>query len=331
MKLVRFRDHEGARTGLMVANGIVDLAAAIGDDPDVSPSEREACRDTVQLIGLGDRGLQILARAAAARGPRLKLEDVTLLAPIEPRLILCSGENYWDHRDEKPAVDGREPEFFLKNPLGVIGPGEAIQLDHLVTRKLDYEVELLVVVGKPGRHIPPERALEHVWGYTIMNDVTARDRQVRLRPDGSSSYALGPGKSFDTCAPIGPCITTRDDIADPQRLALRSQVNGQLRQDNTTGNMIWSVAQLVAFFSTYVTLRPGVVISTGTPGGTGWGSDPELGARANGRLLEHGVSRYLKAGDEVVCEIEGIGRLVNMVVAADDARARVPAADLQPA
>lgn len=316
MKLVRFRNHDFARTGLLVDGGVIDLLSVLSDDADVTPYERDACRDTAALIGLGGRGLDLMRRATAARCLRSRVEDVTLLAPIEPRLILCSGENYWDHREEKPEVDGREPEFFLKNPLGVIAPGEAIQLDRRVTRKLDYETELLIVIGKAGRHIPEERALEHVFGYSIMNDVTARDRQVKLRPDGSSVYALGPGKSFDTCAPIGPCIVTRDEIEDPQRLAIRTFVNKEMRQDNNTAKMIWSVAQLVAFFSTYITLKPGVVISTGTPGGTGWGSDLELGARAKGRKLESGASRYLSVGDEVVCDIEQIGRLHNRVAAA---------------
>ena len=316
MKLVRFRSHDFERTGLLVDGGVIDLVSVLSDDPEVTPYELDACRDTVSLIALGERGLELMARVAGARCLRHRVEDVTLLAPIAPRLILCSGENYWDHREEKPVVEGKEPEFFLKNPLGVIATGEAIQLDTRVTHKLDYEAELLIVIGKPGRHIPEAEALDHVFGFSIMNDVTARDRQVKLRPDGSSVYSLGPGKSFDTCAPIGPCIVTRDEIRDPQGLAIRTFVNREVRQDNNTGKMIWNVAQLVAFFSTYITLRPGVVISTGTPGGTGWGSDADLGARANGRKVEAGASRYLSPGDEVVCEIEGIGQLRNRVAAA---------------
>ncbi len=316
MRLVRYRDPDGGRTGLLTDGGVIDLVDALSREPDVTPAERSACSDTVSLIGQGERGLQLMGRAASSDCPRRRLADITLLAPIEPRLILCSGENYWDHRDEKPEVDGREPEFFLKNPLGVIATGEPILLDRHVTNKLDYEVELLIVIGKSGRHIPETQALEHVFGYSIMNDVTARDRQVRLRADGSSYYALGPGKSFDTCAPIGPAIVTRDEVGDPQQLAIRTLVNREVRQENNTGKMIWTVAQLVAFFSTYITLRPGVVISTGTPGGTGWGSDPELGARVNGRKLVNAATRYLSPGDEVVCEIEHIGQLRNRVAAA---------------
>ena len=139
---------------------------------------------------------------------------------------------------------------------------------------------------------------------------------MTLRPDGSSVYNLGPGKNFDTCAPIGPCVVTRDEIADPQNLELKTFVNGELRQNNSTAKMIWDCAQLIAFFSTFVTLRPGVAISTGTPGGTAWGTDPELGGKKPMRRDVVAPRGYLQAGDEVVCEIERIGRLRNRVVAA---------------
>ncbi|MBI2295549.1 MAG: fumarylacetoacetate hydrolase family protein [Betaproteobacteria bacterium] len=246
----------------------------------------------------------------------MPLATARLKAPLEPLLILCSGENYWDHRDEKPEVTRKDPEFFLKTGLGVVGPEENIVRDERVTRKLDYETELLIVIGKPGRHIPRDRALEHLFGYSVMNDVTARDRQVTLRPNGSSVANLGPGKNFDTCAPIGPCIVTRDEIADPQNLELKTWVNGELRQNNSTARMIWDCTQLVEFFSTFITLRPGVVISTGTPGGTAWGTDPELGGKKPMRKDVVAPRGYLQAGDEVVCEIEHIGRLRNRVVAA---------------
>jgi acylpyruvate hydrolase len=198
----------------------------------------------------------------------------------------------------------------------VIGPDEEIRRDERVTTKLDYETELLIIIGKAGRHIAAGEALEHIYGYSILNDVTARDRQVTLKPDGSALYNLGPGKNFDTCASIGPYIVTADEVGDPQWLELRTFVNGELRQSNSTSKMIWTCAQLVEFFSTFVTLQPGVVISTGTPGGTAWGSDPELGGK---KPLPQGVAApaaYLQAGDEVVCEIQYVGRLRNRVAAA---------------
>ena len=241
-----------------------------------------------------------------------ELEAVRLLAPLVPPAILNSGQNYWDHREEKPPVDQEEPEFFLKAPLAVIGPDEPILYDPAVTRKLDYEVELAVVIGKPGRHIPDDRALEHVFGYTVANDVTARDRQAIPHPEGGWQYALGPGKNFDSAAPLGPSIVTADEVPDPQDLHLRTYVNGELRQNNTTANMIWDVAALVSFLSTFLTLRPGVVIETGTPGGTAWATDPEIGGRPYER---EDVRRagYLEPGNVVRVEIDGIGSLTNPV------------------
>lgn len=318
MKLVRYDRNGALRLGVIDGEHVVDMldACPTGTATDVIT----AMSDMTRFIAAGDAGLKAAAAglAAARKGgaSRVPLAEAKLRAPLDPSLILCSGENYWDHRNEKPEVTRKDPEFFLKTGLGVIGPRDGIIRDERVTQKLDYETELLIVIGKPGRHISRERALEHVFGYSILNDVTARDRQVALRPDGSSVYNLGPGKNFDTCAPIGPCIVTRDEIPDPQALGLKTLVNGELRQNNSTAKMIWDCARLVAFFSTFVTLRPGVVISTGTPGGTAWGTDPELGGKKPMRKDVVAPKGYLQPGDTVVCEIEGIGQLENRVVAA---------------
>jgi 2-keto-4-pentenoate hydratase/2-oxohepta-3-ene-1,7-dioic acid hydratase in catechol pathway len=253
-----------------------------------------------------------LSDPSADRHP---LPEVTLEAPIIPPVILNSGQNYWDHRDEKPAVDQKEPEFFLKSPLAVVGPDAPVLYDSIVTRKLDYEVELAVVIGKPGRHIPVEHALEHVFGYTVANDITARDRQAVPHPEGGFEYALGPGKNFDTSAPLGPWIVTRDEVPDPQSLGLRTLVNGEIRQNNTTAKMIWSVAEIIAFFSHFYTLRPGLVIETGTPGGTAWATDPEIGGKPYERddVVRSG---YLQVGDVVTVEVDGVGSLTNPIVQA---------------
>lgn len=316
MRFVRYERGGAPRLGVLDGESVVDLldAAPLG----TAPQLLAAFSDMTLLVAAGDAALKTAEAAlksapAAARTP---LAKTRLHAPIAPSLILCSGENYWDHREEKPEVTRKDPEFFLKTGLGVIGPGDNILRDERVTKKLDYETELLIVIGKPGRHIPAAQAHQHIWGYTVMNDVTARDRQVTLRPDGSSVYNLGPGKNFDSCAPIGPSLVTADEVPDPQNLQLRTLVNGELRQNNSTAKMIWTCAQLVEFFSTFVTLRPGVVISTGTPGGTAWGSDAELGGKKPMRKDVVTASGYLQPGDEVVCEIEGVGRLVNRVVAA---------------
>jgi len=319
MKLLRY-DRDG-ETRLAAADGetAVDLLTAL-EAAGAGEEERAMVRDTVPLIAAGDDGRRLaeaaLAAARAGQVATLDLDGLRLRAPLRPEIILCSGENYHDHRDEKPQVEGKEPEFFIKVPHGVVGPGDDILLHPAVTKKLDYETELAVVIGKPGRLIPAERAMEHIYGYTIMNDVTARDRQVRMRPDGTCSYNLGPGKNFDTCAPMGPVLVTADALPDPQDLALRTLVNGEVRQNNTTASMIWTVAELVRFFSTYLTLQPGFVISTGTPGGTAWGTDAELGARPLTRDDVAPAPGYLQPGDEVSCEIEGIGVLTNRVAAA---------------
>lgn len=272
--------------------------------------------DMVAFAAGGEGSLAWAERRLSADG-RVEhaLSDVALEAPIVPLVILNSGQNYWDHRDEKPAVDRAEPEFFLKSPLAVVGPDAPVLYDSIVTRKLDYEVELAVVIGRPGRHIPVERALEHVFGYTVANDITARDRQAVPHPEGGFEYSLGSSKNFDTSAPLGPWIVTRDEVPDPQNLGLRTLVNGEIRQNNSTARMIWSVAEIIAFFSHFYTLRPGVVIETGTPGGTAWATDPEIGGKPYERddVVRSG---YLQVGDVVTVEVDGIGTLTNPIVQA---------------
>jgi 2-keto-4-pentenoate hydratase/2-oxohepta-3-ene-1,7-dioic acid hydratase in catechol pathway len=318
MKLVRYERTGAVRLGVIDGEDVVDLLDAAPRG--LAPQLLAAFSDMRRLIATEEEGLHAVRNAVAVSrrntASRTPIAQARLKAPIEPSLILCSGENYWDHREEKPEVTRKDPEFFLKTSLGVIGPDDEIRRDERVTQKLDYETELLIVIGKAGRHIAAADALEYVYGYSILNDVTARDRQVTLRPDGSSVYNLGPGKNFDTCAPIGPYLVTRDEVGDPQWLDLKTYVNGELRQSNSTSKMIWTCAQLIEFFSTFVTLQPGVVISTGTPGGTAWGSDPELGGKKPMRKDVVSPTGYLKPGDEVVCEIQYVGRLRNRVVAA---------------
>jgi len=318
VRLVTFQHGARRALGAIARDRVVDLqaayAASLTDDPQAAAiaAARIPAGMTSFIAGL-EPALRAAEQALEHGEPSYPLEDVRVLAPLVPPIILNSGQNYWDHRDEKPPVEQHDPEFFLKAPLGVIGPGDPIVLDPVVTSKLDYEVELGVVIGKPGRHIPRERALEHVFGYTVANDVTARDRQAVPHMEGGWEYRLGPGKNFDTCAPIGPWIVTSDEIDDPQQLGLRTRVNGELRQSNSTAKMIWDVATLVSFFSGFYTLQPGVLIETGTPGGTAWATDPEIGGKPYDR---DDVKRagYLQPGDVVTVEIDGIGSLTNPVV-----------------
>jgi len=274
MKLVRFYAHGALRVGAIDGEEVVDARMAIELKRPLSDVEAAMLHDMVPLIEGGPRALDLvdeaIAISRAREGTRRKVSDVRLLAPLAPGLILASGGNYKDQRDEKDEAPlaGREPEYFFKTPRSVIGPDDWIERDPRVTKKLDYEVELAVIIGKRGRHIARERALDHVFGYTILNDVTARERQVRFRPDGSYFYEAGSSKNFDTSTPMGPYILTADELPDPQTLALKTYVNQELRQNNSTSNMIVSAAYLVHFFSTFLTLYPGYTISTGTPGGT---------------------------------------------------------------
>jgi len=321
MKYAMYRRDGVKRVAILDGAYLVDpqaLEQAVGGlGPQVSwfADMTEVIRHAPQSRELGARAVAL----AAERGVgRVALDDVQLCAPMLPSTILCAGSNYLSHNAEKAGSDtsGKEPEFFLKTADCVVGPHDEIVHDPVLTRKLDGEVELAVVIGKPGRHIPRERALEHVFGYTIVNDVTARDRQVRFRPDGSSWYELGRGKVFDTSAPVGPFIVDTDGIPDPQDLGIRSWVNGELRQNSHTGQMIWTVAELVHVFSMNLTLRPGMMIITGTPSGTAWSTDKELGGKWSGGNGIVPASGYLRPGDLIECEIDGIGRLRNRVVAA---------------
>ena len=200
--------------------------------------------------------------------------------------------------------------------MRVIGPEDAIVHDPLLTRKLDCETELAIVIGKAGRHIPTDHALEHVFGYTIANDVTARDRQVRFSENGTVFYELGRGKAFDTSLPLGPVITTADEIPDPQTLKLSTRINGELRQNANTADMIWTCADLIHVFSVNFTLQPGMVILTGTPAGTAWSVDKELGGTWQPTDGLVAATRYCLPGDIVESEIEGIGLLRNPVTGA---------------
>ena len=246
---------------------------------------------------------------------KFSYEEVQFLAPLVPTTILCSGSNYRDHNDEKAAspLSGKEPEFFVKTGDCVVGPNDSIFYDERLSTKLDCETELAIVIGKAGRFIPKKEALNHVFGYTIVNDVTARDRQVRKAPNGMTWYELGRGKVFDSSAPLGPAIVTSDEIQNPQALNLKTRINGELRQSSNTEKMIWTCADLIHFFSINCTLKPGMVIITGTPAGTAWSMDPELGGnwKPSGGLVA--ADRYLLPGDVVECEIEGIGVLKNQV------------------
>ena len=231
-----------------------------------------------------------LAGVAAAPVP---LSAVTLLAPIpRPPKVICVGLNYRDHASEAKLEIPASPTIFSKFSNTVIGPGAAVVLPKN-SKKPDYEAEFAAVIGVGGRHIPAARWREHVFGYTCVNDVSARDYQ------GMTSQWL-MGKTFDTFCPMGPWIVTADEIADPHALPIRCIINGETLQDSNTREMIFKLPELIEFLSSVFTLESGDVISTGTPAGVGFARRPR---------------RWLAPGDEVVVSIEGIGELRNPVVA----------------
>jgi 2-keto-4-pentenoate hydratase/2-oxohepta-3-ene-1,7-dioic acid hydratase in catechol pathway len=314
MKLVSFwRDGE-IRFGVQLADdGILEPALATSL---LGPGEAALVRDALSFIRSGEAGLRLASRLieAAPATAIHRTDAITLAAPLYPSTILCAGSNYRDHNAEKAnaPTSGKEPEFFLKTADCVVGPDAAIRYDPALTRKLDCETELAIVIGKPGRHIPRDQALSHVFGYTIVNDVTARDRQVRTA-NGFTWYELGRGKAFDTSAPLGPCIVTADEVGDPQTLDIRTRINGELRQSSNTRHMIWSCADLIHFFSANFTLKPGMVIITGTPAGTAWSVDAELGGKWRPAPGLVAATRYCLPGDVVECEVQSIGVLCNRV------------------
>jgi 2-keto-4-pentenoate hydratase/2-oxohepta-3-ene-1,7-dioic acid hydratase in catechol pathway len=221
------------------------------------------------------------------------LNSVTLLAPVpRPPKLICVGLNYRDHALESKMEIPKVPTIFSKFPSAVIAPGESIVLPKNSTQP-DYEAEFAFVIGRGGRHIPAERWQEHVFGYTIINDVSARDFQM-----ATTQWLMG--KTFDTFAPMGPHIVSADEIPDPHALDISLSINGEVLQHSNTRELIFKIPELVAYLSSVVTLEPGDVVSTGTPAGVGVARKPQ---------------RFLRAGDDVVVRVEGIGELRNSVVA----------------
>lgn len=218
-----------------------------------------------------------------------------LLAPLSPVNIYCIGLNYREHARETGSELPDQPIIFMKPTTAVSGPGDPIPLPKCCTRgpEVDFEGELVAVIGKSARDVSREDALGHVFGYTIANDVSARKWQ---RNAGGKQWIRGKG--FDGFCPLGPVLTLADEIPDPQILSLRTRVNGETMQENTTADMIFSVAELIAYLSQDTTLIPGTIILTGTPWGVGYVRKPP---------------QYLQDGDEVTVEIERIGQLTNPV------------------
>jgi 2-keto-4-pentenoate hydratase/2-oxohepta-3-ene-1,7-dioic acid hydratase in catechol pathway len=251
--------------------------------------------DGGKVFGLGIDMIAMIAsgKKPSMDGPGSDLGHVTLLAPVpRPPKLICVGLNYRDHAAETKMEIPKVPTIFCKFPNVVIGPGEPIILPKAEKRP-DYEAEFAFVIGQGGRHIPASRAMQHVFGYTIVNDVSARDVQM-----ATSQWMMG--KTFDTFAPMGPWIVTADEIGDPHALDISLEIGGVTLQHSNTRELIFKIPELIEHLSAVVTLEPGDVVSTGTPAGVGFARKPP---------------RYLAPGDEVIIRVEGIGELRNPVAA----------------
>jgi len=284
MRLATLNTPAGPRPAALVGDRFVDLVAA---DPGLPASVRRI---------IADPALVAAARAAANKpgGASVPAASAKLHAPVpDPQKIVCVGLNYRDHAAESGMAIPKEPVLFSKFPTALIGHGGPIVVPSVST-KVDYEAELVIVIGKAGRRIPEARALDHVAGYSVGHDVSARDWQ--LEKDGRQWMV---GKTFDTFAPVGPTLVTRDEVPDPHKLGIRLRLNGKTMQDSSTEQMIFSVAQLVSYLSIIFTLEPGDLVFTGTPPGIGHALKPPV---------------YLKPGDVTEVEIDSLGMLKNSVV-----------------
>lgn len=283
MKFVTFQGANArAETGVLAGDLVVGLAPA-------------GFADMLAVLASGEEGRSKIENFVhnPPVDSAFPLASVRLLAPIpRPPKLICIGLNYRDHAAEARQEIPKVPTIFAKFSNIVIGPGQAIVLPK-ISRKPDYEAEFMFVIGAGGRHIAPEDWQRHVFGYTIFNDVSARDVQ-----SATSQWMIG--KSFDTFAPMGPYLVSADEIPDPHALDISLRIGGEVLQHSNTRELIFRIPDLVAYLSSVVTLEPGDVVATGTPGGVGFARKPP---------------RYLQPGDEVTISIEGIGELCNPVIA----------------
>lgn len=284
MKLISYQSDDGPRVAGVRDDGYVDLNEA---DPRVPHCIK-------MLLAGGPEALQ-LAEAALETGVSMAPESVKLLPPVpSPEKVICVGANYAEHAREGGMEPPDRPVIFNKFPTAVRADGDPVVLPPEST-KVDYEAELVVVIGKAGRRIPQSRAMDHVAGYCVGNDVSARDWQLETP---ATQWLLG--KSFDSFAPFGPAITTADEIADPGNLSIALRLNGKTMQESNTSQFIFPIEKLIEYISSVATLTPGDVIFTGTPPGVGMARTPPV---------------VLKPGDVTEVEIQGLGILRNPFVA----------------
>jgi 2-keto-4-pentenoate hydratase/2-oxohepta-3-ene-1,7-dioic acid hydratase in catechol pathway len=282
MKFVRYATHGTASWGVLNDGEVHELGQLPAGDPSIAD------------VGNGSYVNTVARAVERGSAPTVAVEEVSLLAPVaEPGKIVCVGLNYHDHAEEQDEDVPGSPLLFGKAPTSVANPGEPI-VHPAGIEEVDYEVELGVVIGRTASAVSAEDALDHVAGYTVVNDVSARDAQFE-------DEQFFRGKSYDTFAPMGPTLVAESAL-DPNDLRVETRVDGETKQSSTTAEFIFTVEELVAYISRAMTLRPGDVISTGTPGGVGIFRDPP---------------ELLEPGDVVEVEIEGIGTLENPVASAE--------------
>ncbi|XP_072027900.1 oxaloacetate tautomerase fahd2, mitochondrial-like [Amphiura filiformis] len=288
MRLVQFEEGGSVRVGVELSNG--------GDVVDISAADKSIPTDMRSFLEGGESAIEAAKKVVSAGSHIVKKENLKLQAPItNPEKVLCVGMNYKDHCLEQNAPIPKEPVFFNKFASSIVGPTDDIVYPGELTSELDWEVELTIVIGKTGKNIKESEAMQHVFGYTVAHDVSARDWQMKKN---LKQWMLG--KCMDTFCPLGPAIVTTDELSDPHKLGIRCRVNGKTVQDSSTDQLVFRSEALIAFISRFVTLKPGDIILTGTPPGVGVFLKPE--------------PVFLKRGDVVDVEVDEIGTCTNRVV-----------------
>jgi acylpyruvate hydrolase len=315
LKLLSFDSHGEQRLGELLDQGIIDLGRAhdLFHSKVTGTRQAKPASFPQRMIDFLESGEELRTYTSALTDhihgllPKrsrelqeqralLKATDVHILPPVPvPPKIICLGLNYRDHAEEARVPLPERPLLFSKPGTTIVGPEDPVVYPKISTQ-VDFEVELAAIIGKRDKDIPESDAFDHIAGYTVFNDVSARDIQF-----GDKQWFRG--KSFDTFAPTGPYLVSREQVADPHNLKMELRVNGEARQKSTTANMIFKIPQLIAFISNVMTLQPGDIIATGTPAGVGFYAKPE--------------KRLLKPGDLMEAEIEGIGLLRNKIVSAE--------------
>ncbi|MBP1948361.1 fumarylacetoacetate hydrolase family protein [Virgibacillus litoralis] len=299
MKLLTFELKEQERIGIQEEANVYELVKLVDLYNEATDQNVSLVNNLDELVVNNDKTLPVINKVWtwAKENPDkvteavYRYEDVKVLNPVSrPGKVVCVGNNYMDHCIEQNVEPPKQPMIFSKWPSCLTAPGEAIELPE-ESKQVDYEAELAVVIGKKGKNIPEEDAMDHVFGYTILNDVSARDVQF-------ADVQWVRGKSYDTFAPIGPVIVTKDDIEDPHHLDIKLELNGERLQDSNSKHLIFNIPFIISYLSKGFTFEPGDIIATGTPHGVGVFRDPQL---------------FLKSGDTCKIEIENIGVLENPV------------------